>query len=86
MRFEISRLIGYPRITGGVRFVESIFGKFSPVAPDLFQFSPWTESVFLASFHELYLQSRHFVHQFFTHCLAQFIGLTARKSGQIATQ
>ena len=85
MCFEVCCLVSNPRVTGGVRFVESIFRKFSPVGPDLFQFCFRSETVFLASVYELHFQRLHLVNEFFTHRFPKLFRLTTGKPGQVAT-
>ena len=82
MGFQIGCLISDPRITGGVRFVESIRSKFLPVAPDLLQ-DLRIVSVLRALLEKLRLHRVDDGLFLLTHGLTQGITLTTSEVGQL---
>ena len=85
MRLEISGLISDPRITGSVRFVESVRSEFLPIFPDVLQ-DFRVMSVFLTLLHKLTFQLVHLLDEFLTHRLTQGVGLTTSETCQLSRQ
>ena len=83
--FQISSLIGNPRIAGSMRLIEGVGSKFFPVCPDLFQ-NLRIMTVFLTSLDKLRLHMIQLVAQLLTHRLTQGIRFTTGKVGKQTRQ
>ena len=85
MRFEIGRLVGHPRVTGGMGFVESVGSELLPVGPDFLQ-DFGIVPIGFAAFNELGFQGIQLVFQLLTHGFTQCVGLATREVGQQSRQ
>ncbi|MPM46384.1 hypothetical protein SDC9_93084 [bioreactor metagenome] len=83
--FQPGGLVGNPRITGGMRFIEGVLSKFFPVRPNLLQVFFFV-AVGFPSENKFFFQGRHFVRQFLAHGLAQLIRLSPGEIGQQSRQ
>ena len=80
---QVGRLIGYPRVARGVTLVEGIFGKGSPVVPNLFQHLRIV-AVGLPAGHKLGVHVVELVAELFTHGFAEVVALAAGEVGNLA--
>ena len=82
VRLEIGSLVGYPRITGGMRLVKGVGSKFLPVAPYLLQHLR-VVAVLLSLLDELRLHRIYDSLFLLTHRLTQRIRLTSGEARQL---
>ena len=85
MGFEICRLIGNPRIAGGMTLIESIRSELLPVSPYLLQHLR-VVAVFLSAFykHRLHLVNDGLL--LLTHRLTKGVALTSGEVGKLSGQ
>ena len=82
---QVSGLVGHPRVTRRVRFVEGIRGKRLPVLPDFLQLLGVVAALG-ALLQELRLHFGNEVRLLFAHRLPQRIRLALREAGQLLRQ
>ena len=95
MRLQITCLVGNVGITDGMRLVERIRSKGFPVAPDflcnlccgrLIRTMFHKGRIFQAPIQKLNVEFLHRFQLFLSHCLAQRVGLSARKTAEQTRQ
>ena len=82
---EVGRLVGHPRIAGGVRLVEGVGGELLPVGPDLLQYLR-VVAVSFAALDELGLHGVDDLNLLLTHGLTQGVALAAGEVGQLSRE
>ena len=81
--FEISRLVGNPRVACGMRLVESVGSELLPIGPYLVKHSR-VVTVFLSPFNEFRLHCIYDGFLLLTHRLTQCVRFTACEIGKLA--
>ena len=80
---EVGRLVGHPRVAGGVALVEGIRGKLLPVFPNLVEHA-LVVAVFRSAFVEQRLELVHLLYLLLSHGLAQRVRLASGEVGKLS--